>query len=445
MDLQRIKRARGIRLVVAVNDRYGADSGGYMAATITYYGFFAVLALTALALSVVGFVLAGDPQAQQSFIDDVTGAVPGIGEFLQKQIHGVVQFRVVALVVSLAGLLLTGIGAVNAAGWALGRVFRIQELTGFLKKRLWALGSLVTIGLIVIASGGIDGVVQGLHTTGWAAVGVWLIGLAVSFALDFGMFMVAYRILLQRRGPAWRQIVPGSVFAAAGWTLLKLVGTWYVTRAVGKATAVYGVFGTAVGILALMYLAARLFLYGAELNAVLIERRGNAPVQEAIEPGGGPVAEQAERHEAIEETTGPTPVQEAGRASPDGHEARSTPELIRAIAGDTATLVRKEVELARQEIVEAVVARVKGVAAFGAAGVMALFAVLFLAVGGALALALVLPVWAAFLIVAGGFLLVAGVAAVFGRFRIKRPPLAPVETKRTVKEDVQWAKAQLRR
>src|SRR6266508_3707747 len=137
-----------------------------MAAPITLSGFCAVLALTSLAVSGVRIVLAGDPPSQQSFIDVVNGAVPGIGELLQKQIHGVVQFRVVALVVSLAGLLLTGIGAVNAAGWALGRVFRIQELTGFLKKRLWALGSLVTIGLIVIASGGIDGVVQGLHTTG---------------------------------------------------------------------------------------------------------------------------------------------------------------------------------------------------------------------------------------------------------------------------------------
>ena len=53
--------------------------------------------------------------------------------------------------------------------------------------------------------------------------------------------------------------------------------------------------------------------------------------------------------------------------------------------------------------------------------------------------------WAAFLIVAGVFLLLALGAVLFAKLRMKRPPMAPEETKRTVKEDVEWAKAQLRR
>jgi hypothetical protein len=36
-------------------------------------------------------------------------------------------------------------------------------------------------------------------------------------------------------------------------------------------------------------------------------------------------------------------------------------------------------------------------------------------------------------------------AALFGLRRMKKPSLAPEETKRTVKEDVEWAKAQLKR
>jgi hypothetical protein len=51
----------------------------------------------------------------------------------------------------------------------------------------------------------------------------------------------------------------------------------------------------------------------------------------------------------------------------------------------------------------------------------------------------------AWLIVGGVFLLVAGGAAMFGLRRMKTPPMAPEETKRTVKEDVEWAKAQLKR
>ncbi len=435
MNLERVKRMRGIRLVVAVNERYGNDSGGYLAASITYYGFFSVLAVTALALSVVGFALAGDPSRQQELVDQVANAIPGIGAFLHGQIHAVVDARFAALLIGLVGLLFTGTGAVNAAGWALGRVFRVPEMTGFVKKKAWSVGTLFLLGAIVIASGAIVGAVQGLHATGWAAVGLWAAGLVVSFAFDVGLFMVAYRVLLQRRGPAWRQVVPGSVVAAIGWTVLKLVGTWYVTRVVGSATAVYGTFGTVVGVLALLYLASRVFLYGAELNAVLLEQRGKAPVGDLIEPGGASVARESEDITSSSSN--------GNGNAPAGD--MSTPELLKNVAGDTATLIRKEVELARHEVVEALVARAKAAGALAAGGVMALFAVVFLGIAGGLALATVMAAWAAFLIVAAAFLLLAVGAVLFAKLRMKSPPMAPEETKRTVKEDVEWAKTQLRR
>lgn len=123
----------------------------------------------------------------------------------------------------------------------------------------------------------------------------------------------------------------------------------------------------------------------------------------------------------------------------------STPELLRAIAGDTGELIRKEVELARQEIVEAVLSRVKGVASFAVAGVFALFGLTFAASSVAHALEPRAGAWGSRLIVAGGFLVVAMIAGLVGLGRFRSPAMAPEETKRTVKEDIQWAKAQLKR
>jgi hypothetical protein len=139
----------------------------------------------------------------------------------------------------------------------------------------------------------------------------------------------------------------------------------------------------------------------------------------------------------------PTPITETPALG--ASDERSTPELVKSIASDTSTLMKKEVELARHEIVEALVARLKAVGAFGASGVMALYMLLFLAVAAGLALATTMAAWAAFLIVAGAFGLLALGAALFAKLRLKAPPLAPEETKRTVKEDVEWAKQQLRR
>jgi uncharacterized membrane protein YqjE len=131
--------------------------------------------------------------------------------------------------------------------------------------------------------------------------------------------------------------------------------------------------------------------------------------------------------------------------APTPPEQQSTIGLVRSIATDTSTLVRKEIELARQELTEAVKARVVGAAALGAAAIFGLLLVIFLGAGAAAALDLVFARWLSRLIVAGGFLLMAGAAAMFGLRKMKRPPLAPEETKRTVKEDMEWARAQLKR
>ena len=128
-----------------------------------------------------------------------------------------------------------------------------------------------------------------------------------------------------------------------------------------------------------------------------------------------------------------------------GNDQRSTPALMRAIASDTSTLVRKEVELARREIVEALVARAKAAGAMGAAGVCLLIALGFGGAAAARALDGVVSAWAARLIVAGGFVLIAAVAGTIAMLRAKNPPLAPEKTVETVKEDVEWAKAQLKR
>jgi hypothetical protein len=123
---------------------------------------------------------------------------------------------------------------------------------------------------------------------------------------------------------------------------------------------------------------------------------------------------------------------------------RSAMEILKSIVEDLGALVRMELRLAQQEIMAGLVARGVGIGALVVAGVMALFGVTFLALAAAAALALVLPMWAALLIVALGFLAVAGAGALFARARIKAVPMAE-ETKRSIKEDVEWAKAQLGR
>jgi len=128
-----------------------------------------------------------------------------------------------------------------------------------------------------------------------------------------------------------------------------------------------------------------------------------------------------------------------------GPAQRSTFNLVTSIADDVKHLVTKEVELARQEIVEALIARAKAAAALGVAAFVALLGLIFGMLTVVAALDNVLPPWASRLIVTGALFLIAGAAALFGVARMRKPGLVPEQTKRTLKEGEEWARAQLRR
>ena len=407
------------RTAKAVTDRYADDSGGYLAAGMAYYGFLSLFPLMLLGLSVVGFVLAGRADLQAEVAEEISQAVPGLEGLIGDNLDRLIAGRAGAGLIGLAALLWTGTGVAGAARNALRRIFRQPLPAGIWEDKARLVMKTVGLGVLALGATALTAATGALDADG--PVGVVLIVLVplFGFGLDLLLFLVSYRTLMRGRAP-WSRLLPGSLFGAIGWTLLKLLGTWYVTRVVGNASAVYGTFASTVGVLVLLYLAARLFLYGAELNAVLWEQSTE---------GGGL---------GMESRNGGTAPREAPRA-------RSTGDLVRSIGTDTVTLVRKEMELAKQEVKEGMAARAKGGAAFAAAAVMGLYIVGFLAAAAAAALALVLPLWAALLIVAGVFILLALVSAMVGRTLMKGTSITPERARENLKEDVKWARAQLRR
>lgn len=124
---------------------------------------------------------------------------------------------------------------------------------------------------------------------------------------------------------------------------------------------------------------------------------------------------------------------------------RPTRHLLRAIAGDSAELVRREIELGREELVEAVTARLTAAASLATAGAFGLVALIFGGVAAVAALDLAWPLWLAALAVSAAFGTVSLAGFAVGARRARRPPLVPEETARTIKEDFEWAKAQLRK
>lgn len=125
-------------------------------------------------------------------------------------------------------------------------------------------------------------------------------------------------------------------------------------------------------------------------------------------------------------------------------DERSLGELFSGLLQDTRTLFSQEVELAKSEMSQNASRMGKHVAFVAAGGFVAYAG--FLAIMAALIVALgqLMPLWLAALLVgvivaAVGYLLIQR-----GLSKLKSESMAPEKTMSTLKENVQWAKEQLR-
>jgi hypothetical protein len=130
--------------------------------------------------------------------------------------------------------------------------------------------------------------------------------------------------------------------------------------------------------------------------------------------------------------------------SPDPR-TESVGSLLSDLSADLSTLVRQEIELARVELTAKGKVAGKGAGMLAAAGVVALVMLFALTLFLIAVLGEVMDTWLAALIVTILWGIVALVLVQAGRKQLKEAlPPKPEQTIETIKEDVQWAKTQMR-
>lgn len=125
-------------------------------------------------------------------------------------------------------------------------------------------------------------------------------------------------------------------------------------------------------------------------------------------------------------------------------EARGLGEEAGQIAQDLRDLLRSEVQLAKAETREQINLAIRSAIWGAVAALCALLALVFVALTIMFALWVVLPMWLSALIVTAGLFVIAGLAGLMAYARIKQISVVPKRTVSSLKEDVAWAKAQLK-
>ena len=118
---------------------------------------------------------------------------------------------------------------------------------------------------------------------------------------------------------------------------------------------------------------------------------------------------------------------------------KSAGRLMKEVTEDLSTLVRKEIELAKQELSSSVSQKAKGAAIFGLAAFLGFFVLIFLLLAVRDGFDNLMPTWLADLATAGVLIFISIIAILIGKKKLATP-ISTELTKKSIKEDVEWAK-----
>jgi YihY family inner membrane protein len=266
-DLDRRQQQRPrISFLAAVVKKFGDDGAGQLAALMAYYGFVSLFPLLLVFVTVLGFVLQGDPKLRDEILNGTLGQFPILGD--QLKLHSL-SGSALALAVGLVVAVLAGLGIMSATQNALNRIWGVpyKRRPNFIFIRLRGLLMMVILGAMVIISTVAAGFVGSASHGAAAVVG----GVLVAFAFNLALFMVAFKLLVAI-DLSWRELLPGVIVAAVCWQLLQHLGGFYIDHILKRTTPLYGVFALVLGLLAWLYLGAQLTIFAAEINVVKARR-----------------------------------------------------------------------------------------------------------------------------------------------------------------------------
>ncbi|WP_135823364.1 YihY/virulence factor BrkB family protein [Halorussus ruber] len=270
-----------------------AEDITFMAGSIAYHAFVSMLPLLVFLLVVLSAV--GNDAFTAELVDVTEQFLTPYARDLLVESLDVTSARTG---VSLLGAvtLLWGISKIfRSLDIAFSKIYDSQHRTTVLdqvENALVVLFGLVVAVLSFLAAGTIFSLFPDLPYLPVLNPLVLLAGLGVAF---FPIYYVFPDVDVTPR-----EVLPGVIFAALGWTALEAVFQAYVSFA-GRYEAAYGTLGSAFLLLIWLYFSGLILLLGAVVNAVLAGRTGDRnPLDETVARRDREAAERFETNTEVD-------------------------------------------------------------------------------------------------------------------------------------------------
>ncbi|MCU1492668.1 MAG: putative ribonuclease [Acidimicrobiaceae bacterium] len=263
------QRHRVLAVVFALQKKYGDDNAGALVVQLTYTMFVTVFPLLLLLVTILGIVLAGNPADRHRVLNSAFGEFPIVGQTLAHNVHALKRSSAFGLAVGIVGLVYGSTGLAQTGLYAMAQVWNIPSAVrpNFLVRMVRSIIFLVVlaVGLVLTTA------LSGFGTFGRHNFWLGVLGEILAAVLNVGIYLAAFRTLTPKQIET-RHLLPGVVVGGILWTVLQAVGGYVVGHDLKGSSAVYGLFGLVLGLIAWIYFGAQITMYAAELNTVLFHR-----------------------------------------------------------------------------------------------------------------------------------------------------------------------------
>lgn len=244
---------------------------GYLAAILTFFAFVSLFPLLLILTTVLGAVLRHYPGVQERVLNSALVDFPVIGDQLKTNVHGFARSGV-GLGVSIATTVIGALGLANAAQYVMNLLWSVPEERhpGFPKSWLRSLGIIATMGLGVLSTTVLTSIGEWASSRAFDA-GSRVALVAASFVLTGLLFWLGLRIATAAEVRT-RDLFLSALLTTVFWQGLQYLGGAIAAHQLRHSSALYGIFGLVLGLLAWIYLQARLTLTAVAADVVRARR-----------------------------------------------------------------------------------------------------------------------------------------------------------------------------
>ena len=272
---------RWTRFPWAVIQTFSKAEGALLSGSMAYYTFLSLLPLLMVAAFVIATFADPEPEARAAVAEALNQVFPGVGtDVFEGVINQVVQNSAALGVFGLLSVAYAGSGFVGSMTACLNRMWQVPSGRNPVGQKIVNILIVMMLGTVLLGSALLT---IWVSATAQRALELEATSPVISMIEELAgpasmlvVLLLLYRFLPARK-QSWLRELPGAVFGAVGFYVLKRGFDFWASHSAGVGALPRSLVSV---VLLLVWLGffGQLILYGAALNVVLDRRRQGEPI-----------------------------------------------------------------------------------------------------------------------------------------------------------------------